>query len=129
MANLTQKQFGLSYEIIGGAIRVMDGGVFKNPQGEEVSYLPSVRINCTNIEEGELDPELGFANSVDRHVTFKIPCDTRALAVELARSLHPMLQKKEPIYCDGRFAVRKNDGTFEVTVLSVKNLGDSKKAK
>lgn len=124
---ILQHQFTISYEVLGGYVKAVKAGKFKNDSGEIVDYGSSVRIICTNIIQNDtIDTDTGFANSFDRQLSFKISCPDDKEAGNLAIQLQKEIINKRPIYLEADLPVRRNDGSFEVSVIKVKNLSEKK---
>lgn len=124
---ILQHQFTISYEVIGGYVKAVKAGKFKNDSGEIVDYGSSVRIICTNIIQNDtIDTDTGFANSFDRQLIFKISCSDDKEAGNLAMQLQKEIINKRPIYLEADVPTRRNDGSFEVSVTNVKNLSEKK---
>lgn len=117
---LIQQQFTVSYKLNSGVVRVQQGGSFTTPQGEVRSYLPSVKISCTNIEQSDtIDPATGFASSVEQRVIFKIPFPTALEAGNVANEIQRMLINKETLLVEGSMSARnERTNVYEVTVHS-----------
>lgn len=72
---ILQHQFSLNYEILGGYVKAVKAGKFKNDEGDFVEYGSGVRIVSTNIIQSDTaDEATGFANTYDRQISFKISC-------------------------------------------------------
>lgn len=124
---ILQHQFTISFEVLGGYVKAVKAGKFKNDSGELLEYGSSVRIFSTNIIQNDnVDSDTGFANSFDRQLIFKISCSDDKEAGNLAMQLQKEIINKRPIYLEADLPVRRNDGSFEVSVTNVKNLSEKK---
>ncbi|CUU73799.1 hypothetical protein [Campylobacter hyointestinalis] len=120
---IIQQQYSISYEVIKGFVKATSSGSMKNDSGEVIEYGPSVRIFATNIYQATTENEkTGFANSYDRQLCFKINCETDTKAGQIANLIQTSLISNSPIYINGDIPIRKNDGSFEVSVIEIKGL-------
>ena len=123
---LIQQEFALNYELTHAVIRITPAGEFKNERGETVKYPCSVRATARNLLEGDIDPLTNFPSVTEQTVVFKFVCDDLTQAGNFARAISSKFAKKEPIYFKASSAVRKADGTSEVTVKDLPVVDDKK---